>query len=175
VTRREAGVMLLLSPLLVALLVIVAIGTIWKLPRVCCQCWRKVRYLPAIGFIYYLMLVPLLVLLGELGWWETLLLLGMVVVTADWLLPDPFTYCFSSRKRRAVARAIEYLEAQHRVIYDMVNVLGCELGRTIVSVAIQGSKPPSRRFLAVAETGEKIEDLDFEYVAAKYGVEPWLC
>jgi hypothetical protein len=111
-----------------------------------------------------------------LAWWKVLFGAGLFACAGDWLLPDPFTYLLSPRKRRAVKLAIEHLEAGDgpRPIYSMVDVVGSEAGRTIVSVAINSdTKPPARRFLAVADDTAAIEELSFGYVSTRHGVHAW--
>jgi hypothetical protein len=158
------------------LLVFVALLFIWKLPMICCERRRAVGYLPYAGLAYYGLAVPLLLVALGLAWWEVLIGAALFGFAGDWLLPDPFTYLLSPRKRRAVKLAIQHLEAGGgpRPIYGMVSVIGSEAGRTIVSVAIKsGTIPPARRFLAVADKTASVEELDFEYVSTRHGVRAW--
>jgi hypothetical protein len=171
------AVAILFSPVWLGLLVFVALLFTWKLPMLCCERRRAVRFLPYAGLAYYGLAVPLVLMAFRLAWWEILVGAAPFAFTGVWLLPDPFTYLFSPRKRRAVKLAIEHLEAVDgpRPIYGMVSVVGAEVGRTIVSVAIKsGTIPPARRFLAVADETASVEDLDFEYVSTKHGVRAWL-
>jgi hypothetical protein len=147
---------------------------IWKLPMLICERYRLVRYLPWAGLVYCVMIVPLTAVTLNLDWIEALIWAGLIVYCC--LLPNPFTFVLSPRKRRAVQRAIEYQEAKEgpKVIYGMVKVIGSEVGRTIVCIAIGDRKPPGRRFLAVGNDSPTVEELDMEYVDSKYGVTPWM-
>jgi hypothetical protein len=175
--RKVAGT-ILFSPILVGLLVLVVLLFVWKLPMICCEHRRAVRYLPYAGLAYYGLTLPLVLVALGLAWWEVLVGTGLFALVGDWLLPDPFTYLLSPRKRRAVTLAIEYVEAGDGPgpIYGMVGVVGSETGRTIVSVAIKsGGKPPARRFLAVTDDTASVEELDFQYVSTRHGVHAsWL-
>lgn len=174
--RKVAGT-ILFSPILVGLLVFVALLFIGRLPMICCERRRAVRYLPYAGLACYGLAVPLVLVAVRLAWWEVLIGTALFALAGGWLLPDPFTYVFNPRKRRAVTLAIEHLEAGDglRPIYGMVSVVGSEVGRTIVSVAIKSDTiPPARRFLAVAHDTVSVEELDFEYVATKHGIHAWL-
>jgi hypothetical protein len=163
----------LFYPMLAVLLAPFAILLVWKAPMLCCSRWRRVRYLPIIGITYFSLLVPLIVVAAGLGWWETLILIGMAVFVGNWLLPDPFTFLFRPHNRQAILRAIEHVEASHQVIYDMASVIGKETGRTIVSVSINSSCIPApRRFVAIGKDGTTVEELDYAYVAEKHGVRP---
>jgi hypothetical protein len=165
------------SPILIGMLLLVSVLIVWKLPMLCCQRMRAVRYLPLVGLLYYgygIAVTLLAVLLG-LARWEVLVLAGVGVLGGDWLLPDPVSFIVSPAKRRAVIRAIEFVEGQGvpRTLYGMVAVVGSEPGRYVVSGAIDsGCIPPGRRFLAVGTDGS-IKELDFEYVAVTHGVRPW--
>lgn len=171
---RKTAWTILFSPVLLGLLVFAGILMVCKLPAMCCSRWRRVRYLPRAGILYYGTLVPLFLAVCGLAWWEASILAAIVGIAGDWLLPDPFTFVFDPRKRRAVSRAIEYFEADDEVLYGMVCVVGYELGRTVVSVPIKsGAIPPARRFAAVSFDGAGVEELDFEYVSAMHGIRPW--
>ena len=101
---------------------------------------------------------------------------GLFALGGGWLLPDPFTYVLNPRKRCAVKLAIEYVEAGDGPwpIYGMVGVVGSEIERTIVSVAIKsGGRPPARRFLAIADATATVEELDFAYVSTKHAAHAW--
>jgi hypothetical protein len=174
---RQVGFTILFSPILVGLLVFVALLFALKLPMFCCERRRAVRWLPYARPIYYGLVVPVVLLALGLAWWEVLIGTGLFALAGNWLLPDPFTFVLSPRKRRAVKLVIEYVEAGEgpRPIYGMVGVVGSEPSRTIVSVAIKsGTKPPARRFLAVANETTSVEELDFEYVSTKHRVHAWL-
>lgn len=169
--------MVLFSPILVGLVVFVALMLIVKLPMFCCERRRAVRWLPSAGLVYYGLAIPLVLVAFGLAWWEVLIGTGLFALAGGWLLPDPFTYVLNPRKRRAVKLAIEYVEAGEGPwpIYGMVGLVGSEPSRTIVSVAIKsGTKPPARRFFAVADDTVSVEELDFEYVSTKHGVHAWL-
>jgi hypothetical protein len=173
-TRREPVWALVFSPILLGLLLLAGPLIVWKLPTLCCQRMRAVRYLPLVGLVYYGIAVTLLTVSFGLPWWAVLALVGLGAL--EGLLPDPVSFIVSPAKRRAVIRAIEFVEQQGgpRAHYGMVAVVGSEPGRYVVSVAINsGSIPPARRFLAVGTDGS-IEELDFEYVAVTHGVHPWL-
>jgi hypothetical protein len=174
---RGAAGAVLFSPILAGLLVFAALLIIWKLPMICCERRRAIRYLPYAGLAYYGVAVPLVLsALGLMGW-EVVIGAGLFALAGDWLLPDPFTYLLNPQKRRAVKLAIEHVEAGEgpRAIYGMVGVVGSEAGRTIVSVAINsGTKPPARRFLAVSDDTRTVEELDFDYVSTRHGVHAWL-
>jgi hypothetical protein len=177
VSWRKVGFSILFSPILVGLLVFVAALFVWKLPMFCCERFRAVRWLPYVGLAYCGLVVPVVLVAFGLVWWEVLIGTVLFALAGDWLLPDPFTYIFSPRKRRAVRLAIECVEAGNGPwpIYGMVGVVGSEPNRTIVSVAIKsGTKPPARRFLAVADEIASVEELDFEYVSTKHRVHVWL-
>ncbi len=174
-TWRQLTQAIVLAPILIGSLLFVGVLIAWKLPMFCCERWRAVRYLPVVGTCYYGAGISLAAVLLGLAWWEVLLLAGLALVGGDWLLPDPVSFFASSAKRRAVVRAVEFIEGQDgpRALYRMVAAIGVEPGRRIVSVAIDsGCIPPSRRFLAVGSDGG-VEELDFEYVAAAHGVRPW--
>jgi hypothetical protein len=168
--------MILFSPILIGLLFFVAALLILKLPIFCCERFRAVRWLPYAGLVYYGLAVPLFFVAWRSEWWQALIGTGLFALAGDWLLPDPFTYVLNPRKRRAVKLAIEHVEAGDGQwpIYGMVSVVSSEASRTIVSVAIQGGRPPARRFLAVANDIMTVEELDFEYVSKKYGAHEWL-
>jgi hypothetical protein len=124
---------------------------------------------------YYGMAIPLVLVMLGLTWWEVVIWASLFAFAGDWLLPDPFTFLFSPRKRRAVKVAIEHLEAGEgpQPIYGMVSVVGSESGRTIVSATIKNNLiPPARCFLAVTDETASVEELDFEYVSTKHGVRP---
>jgi len=177
VSWRQVGFATLFSPILVGLLVFVALLLVLKLPMFCCERRRAVRWLPYAGLIYCGLVVPVVLLAFGLAWWEVLIGTGLFALAGDWLLPDPFTFMLSPRNRRAVMLAIAYVEAGEGpwLIYGMVGVVGSEPSRTIVSVAIKsGTKPPARRFLAVANEAASVEELDFEYVSTKHRVHAWL-
>lgn len=171
---RKTTTMILFAPIMAGLLVFFALVVVWKLPLLCCERLRAVRYLPYLGALYYGLIVPGSFIALGLAWWEVLIFTAMFALCGDWLLPDPFTYLFNPRKRRAVKLAIEYFEAKSEPWpnYGRLHVIGLEADRTIVSVEIKGSaRPPVRRFLAVAHATSTVEVLDFEYVATKHGVE----
>ena len=173
---RQVGFTILFSPILVGLFVFVAITIVLKLPMFLCERRRAVRWLPCAGLVYYGLVIPFVLMAIGLAWWEVLVGTGLFALAGDWLLPDPFTFVLSPRKRRAVKLAIEYVEAGVRPwpIYGMVGVVGSEPSRTIVSVAIKsGTKPRARRFVAVADETESVEELDFEYVSTKHHVHTW--
>ena len=177
VSWRQVGFTILFSPILVGLFVFVALLIVLKLPMLLCERRRAVRWLPCAGLVYYWLVIPLVLVAFGLVWWEVLIGIGLFALGGDWLLPDPFTFVMSPRKRRAVKLAIEYVEAGEGPwpIYGMVGVVGSEPSRTIVSVAISDRKPPARRFLAVADETASVEELDFEYVSTKHRVHaPWL-
>jgi hypothetical protein len=177
VSWRQIGCAILFSPILVGLLVFVSLVFVVKLPMCCCERCRAVRWLPYAGLVYYGLAVPLVLLASGLAWWEALILTGLFALGGDWLLPDPFTYVLNPRKRRAVKLAIEYVDAGEGPwpIYGMVGVVGSEASRTIISVAIKsGTRPPARRFLAVADETPSVEELDFHYVSTKHGVHAWM-
>lgn len=141
----------------------------------CCERGRAIRFLPYAGLVYYGLAVPLFLAALGLVWWEILIGGVLFAFAGDWLLPDPFTYILSPRKRRAVRLAIEHLEAGDgpRPIYGMTSVVGSEASRTIVSVATKSDTIPlARRFLAVADESVTVDELDFEYVSTKQGVRP---
>jgi hypothetical protein len=170
---RKIAVVILFSPILVGLFAFLAILVVWKMPMMCCQRWRRIRYLPVFGLAYYGLLVPLVAIAAGLVWWEIILLIGMIIIAGDWLLPDPFSFLLSPHKCRAIARAIEHLEAKDRIIYPMARVVGQEVGRTIVSVSINSDYiPPGRRFVAIGDNGKTVEELEFAYVSEKHGVKP---
>jgi hypothetical protein len=174
--RKIAGT-ILFSPILVGLLIFVALLLILKLPMICCERRRAVRYLPCAGLAYYGLVIPLVLVASGMEWWAVLIGVALFALAGDWLLPDPFTCLLSPRKRRAVRQAIEYLEAsaEPHAIYGMVSVVGLEPGRTVVSVAVKSDTiPPARRFLAVADETASVEELDFDYVSTKHGVHAWL-
>jgi hypothetical protein len=175
VTLRNVGWAILFSPIWLGLLVFIALLVIWKLPMLCCERQRAIRYLPYAGLAYHGLAIPLLLVALGLAWWEVLIGAALFAFAGDWSLPDPFTYLLNPRKRRAVKLAIEHLEAGEgpRPIYGMVSVVGSEASRTIVSVAIKSDIiPPARRFLAVGNETPSVEELDFEYVSTKPGVRP---
>ncbi|WP_143392949.1 hypothetical protein [Fimbriiglobus ruber] len=171
---RQVGWTVLFSPVLIGLLPFIAALIVWKLPRACCERLRAVRYLPLAGLCYYTAIVAALSLALGLTWWEILLLSGLAVVGGEWLLPDPMSFVFSPARRRAVVRAVEFVEQQGglRALYGMVAVIGSEAGRQVVSVSVMsGWIPPGRRFVAVAPDGT-VEELEYEHVAAAHGVRP---
>jgi hypothetical protein len=144
----------------------------WKLPMFCCERLRAVRYLPVAGLCYYGAGISLAAVRFSLAWWEVFLLAGLALLGGNWLLPDPISFFVSPGRRRAVARAIEFIEASDgpRALYGMVEVVGVEPGRHIVAVTIYiPCIPPGRRFVAVGADGG-VEELGFEYVAAVHGV-----
>ena len=174
---RKLGRTILFSPIWLGLLGFVALLFIWKFPMICCERCRAVRYLPYAGLVYYGLTIPFVLVVFGFAWWEVLIGAGLLAFAGDWLLPDPYSYLMSPRKRRAVQRAIEHLEAEEglRPIYGMVRVIGAETGRTIVSVPIKSDMmAPARRFLAVADKTASVEELGFEYVSMKHGVQGWL-
>ena len=163
------------SPLLIGTLLLVGVLIACKLPVFCCERLRAVAYLPAVGLCYYGAAVGLAAMCFGLAWWKVTLLAAFALVGGGWLLPDPVSFLFSPARRRAVARAVEFVEGQDgpRGIYEMVRVIGTEPGRRLVSVAVEsGCIPAGRRFLAVGEDGG-VEELEFDYVAAAHGVRPW--
>lgn len=173
---RQVGITILFSPILVGLLAFLALHAVLKLPMFCCERLRVVRWLPFAGLAYCGLVIPLVLVALGLAWWEVLIGTGLVALTGNWLLPDPFNYWLSPRKRRAVKLGIEYVEAGDGPwpIYAMVEVVGSEPGRTIVSVAIKsGTKPPARRFFAVANETLSVEELDFEYVSTRHRLHVW--
>ncbi|MBL8800120.1 MAG: hypothetical protein JNM56_39930 [Planctomycetia bacterium] len=167
--------MILFAPLWLGLLAFVALLLIAKLPRFCCERRRAVRYLPYAGLAYYGLAVPLLLAGLGLAWRDILIGTALFALNGDWLLPDPFTFLWSPRRRRAVKRAIEHLEAGDgpQPIYGMVRVVGAEAERVVVSVMIGDTKPPARRFLAVADATANVAELDFVYASEKHGVQAW--
>ena len=172
VTWRKTAWVVLFSPILIGLLLIVGIFAVWKLPMVCCERFRAVRYLSLFGLCYYSAAITVAAVSLGLVWWEVSVIAGLAILGGEWLLPDPVSWLFRPAKRRAVARAIEYVEQRNGpwVLYGMVAVVGAELERHVVSVAVDtGTRPPGRRFVAVRADGA-IEELDFNYVAANHGV-----
>jgi hypothetical protein len=175
VSWRKVAWTILFFPICLGLLGFVALFFVWKLPMLCCERSRAVRFLPYAGLGYYGLVLPLVLVALGLPWWQVVIVDGLFAFSGDWLLPDPFTYLFSPRKRRAVKLAIEHVESGDgpRPIYGIVSVVGSEVGRTIVSVAIDTcTKPPGQRLLAVTVATLAVEELDFEYVSAKRGVRP---
>ena len=69
--RKVAGAFLF-SPIMIGLFVFVALLIVWKLPMICCERRRAVRYLPWAGLAYYGVLVLLMALVLPLVWWEIL-------------------------------------------------------------------------------------------------------
>ena len=174
-TWRRATITVLFSPVTVGLVLLVAIIVIWKLPMICCERLRAVRWLPLVGLCYYAATVPAVAVLFELDWLGVVLLAVFVTVNGGWLPPDPVSFVFSPTRRRAVKRAIEFVEREGgpRPLYGWVSVIGRNSDRLVVSVAIDTAcKPPNRRFLAVVTDGT-VEELDTEFVADAYGVQPW--
>ncbi len=170
--RRVIGA-ILSSSILVGLWLFMAPLVVAKLPMICCERRRGIHHLPLVGLVYYGLVIPLVLVGLRLAWWEVLLGVGLLALGGNWLLPDPFTYLLSPRKRRAVKQAIAYQEASNGppVSYGKVSVIGSEVGRTIVSVPVNsGCRPPARRFLAVVDDSASIEELDFEYMASRHGV-----
>ncbi len=166
---------MLFSPILIGSLLFVGIFGVWKLPMVCCERFRVIRYLPLVGFCYYSVAITVAAASLGLAWWEVSVIAVLAILGGEWLLPDPVSWLFRPAKRRAVARAIMYVEQQNgpRVIYGMVSVVGTEPERHVMSVAIDtGIRPPGRRFIAVRADGD-VEELDFHYVAANHGVRAW--
>ncbi len=94
-TWRKVAVVILFSPIWLGLLVFVALLFIWKLPMLCCERCRAVRFLPYAGLAYYGLAVPLVLMVFGLAWWEILIGAALFAFAGDWLLPDPFTYLFS--------------------------------------------------------------------------------
>jgi len=161
---------LLSAPVFLGLLLFFGIIVVFKLPMICCQRLRAVRWLSVAGLCYYSAGVTATVLLG-LEWW-VVLLATLAALGGGWLLPDPVSFILSPARRRAVRRAVEFIERQGgpHPLYGMVAVVGSEPGRLVVSVAVETRCiPPGRRFLAVGADGA-IEELDFEYVAEAHGV-----
>jgi len=176
VSWRKIVGMILFSPIMVGLLAVLVLGIIWKLPMFFCERCRAVRYLPYVGLAYYGLVVPTLLVAFGLRWWEVLMFTVILALISDWLLPDPFTYFFNPRKRRAVKLAIEYVDAGEELWpnYSRVHVVGLEADRTIISVELKSStKPPARLFVAVADKTPALEVLDFEYVSTRHGVRGW--
>ena len=174
---RRAVVTILFSPILIGFLVLAAYFVVVRLPAECCERRRAVRHLPYVGLAYYGLAVPLLLVALGLAWREVLIGTALFALGGNWLLPDPFTYVLNPRKRRAVKLAIEHVEVGDGPgpIYGRVNVIGSEVGRTIVSVVINSDTIPSRRrFLGVADESAAVEELDFEYVSSKHRVRAWL-
>jgi len=175
---RTAACWFLYSPIFVGTLLLFASVLILQLPKYCCTRYRAVGYLPFAGLAYYGFAVPLILIALGWEWWNVLgaTALVLLVSSSGWLLPDAFTFLFNPRKRHAVKRAVEHIEASNgpRPDYSMANVIGLEHDRTIVSVVIAGhSKPPRRRFFAVLDDLRAVEELDFEYVSTKHGVRAW--
>jgi hypothetical protein len=161
---------ILFSPILVGCLVFVAVMIILRLPNLSCKRYRAVRYLPYVGLAYYGFLIPLALLAFGLSWWIVAAASVLVALDGDWLLPRPFTFLFNARNRRAVKRAIEYLDSKEGLppIYGRAAVVGFEDGRTIVSVAIKSNHiPPERRHLAVAD--DDVMELGFDYLRRQAG------
>ena len=174
-TWRKLAAVILLSPVLIGSGVLFCWLVAWKLPSVCCERWRRVRYLPWVGAGYYGSLIALATVLLGLDSRMVLLLVGVAAVCGEWLLPDPYTFLADPRKRRAVVRAIERHEAHGGPIalYGMVAVIGSEVGRLIVSVPFDsGCIPPGRRFFAVSDDGAPVEEVDYEFASA-HGARPW--
>ena len=162
---------ILFSPILVGCLVFLAVVFIVKLPMFCCEHRRAIRCLPYAGLVYYGLVIPLVLIALGLAWWIVAIVAVLFAGAGDWLPPDPFTFMFNSRKRRAVRRAIEYLDSREgpRPIYGRAAVVGSEAGRIIVSVAIKSDTlRPARRDLAVAD--DDVMELDFDYLAKQHGV-----
>jgi hypothetical protein len=153
--------------------IFIGILIVGKLPMILCGKWRRIRYLPVAGVCHYGLLVPMGLFACGLAWWEVLLLAMLFALAGGWLLPNPYSFIVHPRRRRAVLRAIEFVEIDSEVFYGMVYVLGEETGRTIVSVSINsGTIPAFRRFVAVGNDGTTVEDLSFEYVAANHNAQP---
>jgi hypothetical protein len=86
------------------------------------------------------------------------------------------SFVLNPAKRRAVIRAIEFIEQQDgpRANYGNVRVIGSEPSYRVMAVTVDtGCTPPGRRFVAVGIDG-RAEELDYEHVAAAYGVQLWL-
>lgn len=163
----------LFSPILIGSVLFVSLLLVWKLPTVFCGRLRVVRYLPVAGVCYYSVAVSFAAVSLGLVWWEVSLLAGFAVLGGEWLLPDPVSFLLRTNRRRAVVRAIEYVEQQDRVLYGMVWVVDPAPHRQVVSVAIEsGFIPPNRRFVAVTVDG-CVEELDFRDVVLAYSLSPW--
>jgi hypothetical protein len=174
---RQIALVILIAPISLGLAVFAVSLLIAKLPMLCCERLRAIRYLSYAWMVYHGVVIPLLLLCLGLGWMDVVITSALLGFAGGWMLPDPITYIFYPRFRRAVKISIEHAEAGEgpRPIYGMVSVVGSEAVRTVVSVAIEsGSRSPARRFLAVADGTASVEELDFEYVSANHGVQALL-
>ncbi len=146
----------------VAFLVILVVC---KLPLFVCQRCRAVRYLVPLTLVYYPAVALIATTWLGLSWWESMffLLFGLLFC----VLPDPWTFAFSPRKRRAVYAAIQYQErlGQMRPLYDQVSVLAAEGERCVLCITLEGSiRPSARKYVAVYDGDHRIEELDYEYM-----------
>jgi hypothetical protein len=113
------------------------------LPFLVCRGWRTGRWLPVVGPIYYSVVVPGLSVFGGLSW---LLVCGLWVVLLGYCFPpNPFTFFFSPRLRRATFRALEHAEQiEHLTVdYTLIDIESAEPGRTIVRIGLESPPGPA--------------------------------
>lgn len=145
-----------------------------RLPLLCCQLMRSVRFLPYAVTAYFGLVVPSVLLALGLTWWKAALFAGSSMLLSGCLLPNAFAYFVNPRKRKAVVAAISFLETQsiHWIDYTGVTVVASEPERLIVCVTWGTTRPPTHSYHAVSDDGRTVEELNLEYVASKHGVRP---
>jgi hypothetical protein len=143
------------------LIPVIGLNIVFRLPMLCCHQLRTVRWLAPAGLCYYSAAVALV---GTLAGWNFAALLCVMVLFADWLLPNPVLFVFRPAWRRAALRAVEYVEQQGgpRPMYWRVYPAGYDNGRPVVALGVGGAfRPgptPAWRFLAVGPGGA-VEEL----------------
>lgn len=169
---------ILLLPLIAGCLVFLVPLVVYQLPVLLCQRLRAVRWLVPLSLLYCVALAcfgAAASVLFDFPWWVSI---SFPVISAmSCLLPDPWTFFCSPKKRQAVFAAISHQEQlnDHPPLYRDVEVFATEADRYIVLMCLDwGGKPFMRKFVAVYFSDQRIDELKFDAVAASYDVPIWM-
>jgi hypothetical protein len=152
VMNRAASLVAACLLIVLAVPVGMAVGAV-LVPWILCQRWRAGRWLPVFGPVYYAALVLVVSQVGGISWgWAVAGWMALLVLCFP---PDPYTFFFRPRLRRATFRALDRVErgvglSVEYVEYERVSIESEEPGLVIVRVGIGRTgvnAPQTRRFL----------------------------
>jgi len=143
--------------------VMVGAYVFWRLPSVVCSWRRAVRWLPLFGLAWYPALFGLFVVVKEPPLWVMAVFAWLALYT-PWLLPDPITFLFRPRRRRAIRAAIEHIEATNSfsVDYGKTTVMAEEPDRVVVSVMLYDLRKPQGGTFAAVDDGGSVRELSWK-------------
>lgn len=152
---------------------------LFKVPASCCERLRAVRWVSLAGTAYMTLIGAIISVIASLidyPLWAlllTLLPLASGIFIADFLLPDPFTFLFRPRHRRAVLRAVEHFEQSGGPLALYGENKVAEIGRGVfvvgVSYSNQFTGPTPRHYFLVKDNDQNVEEADKASIEAAFG------